>query len=336
MLRKFILIFLLIFFSAIYAQISLVGPMGFTVEVDTIDGNFALGLSDGRRLTFDYHYPWAGREVSHLNFMLDDTLYVTSEWILTPCHALDIGYYRESAYFDSTNAIISYDFSGVTLVEKLSIKVLSGLPVMRVCYKVTNERDELVRYGILLNLDITVNMDDNAPFEVDTILFSSGKIFEGDEMPYTLQFFERRITDPLIERFYLRLEDRIPDLLAIGRQSVFFSTCWDIDRESIIDRPYSDIGMVLRWNIMELAPGETDTCIFYAGLGAHWDVSFPILWRTLTSEFYARDCHLEPNPFEFTLEVTNYSSDTLDSLYACLTPDTMFFFSDDSSCKPIF
>jgi|GEM_PF-6656025 len=333
---KYLTAILLLFASVIFGQITIVGPMGFSVDADTTSGIIGFGLDDGRRLSFDFRAPWAGRESSHLTFLLNDTLYTTATW-LSGCPALSSRTYITSVSYDSTGISFRWDINGVTVIEEIRFGIILGMPGTYANYIVINNREAPINFGLLLNIDVLINTVDNVVFEADSVMFSSGKIFTGEGIPYTIQFHEHRGGGGLIGRLLTSVSGRRASLIAVGRQSVFYSVCWDISPDAIVDRPFSDVGMVMRWDSRSLNPLEADTLGFFYGVGNIWGAPHPVLWSSPDPEFYGENCTLQPNPFEFQIKILNlHFGEAIDSITVCLNLDTLFFFDRDSSCKLVY
>ncbi len=329
-MRKIWLIVLLLP-CTLFAQVAITGPLGYTVQLDTLRGYFGFGSTNCGRLSFDYNSPWAGRESSHLNMLINDSLYTQASWLVS-CPAELLCDYLAGWERTDSSLTISWRVNELNISLTLQLVFINYMPGTFIIIKAVNERAEAVNCGFLLNLDALIGTNDSPDFIVDSVPYSSGKVFTGDEIPEEVIFSGSDPGECIVQTLFRQLEPP-PSLLAIGRQSVFAGTCWELDPRFIEALPFSDIGFLIRWDPYEIPPGDSLVVGYFHGLLTEGDDS-PVVWWYAPPSFYPEDCRLLPNPFEICLRLTPNFDRSLDSLSLCLDGlHEWLYLSADSACR---
>ena len=114
-------------------------------------------------------------------------------------------------------------------------------------------------------LDVDVNNRDFAPFRIDSEVFTKGRVYEGNDIPYTWQALDKIIDPGLVAYGRLRGTGNDPDIVQFGRYQGMSETPWSyaVDPEAEND----DSAVAVKWLPKPLAPGESRSFVTYYGIG---------------------------------------------------------------------
>ncbi|HDR90931.1 MAG TPA: hypothetical protein ENN75_01645, partial [candidate division Zixibacteria bacterium] len=89
------LLFIILLPIVLLGQYAITGPGGLVIQLDTLDCFFGIGdtVGAGRRLMFDFRYPWE-RGNSSFAVMIDSVVYNNTLWLSAVCGHTHLRPYR--------------------------------------------------------------------------------------------------------------------------------------------------------------------------------------------------------------------------------------------------
>ena|GEM_PF-5265224 len=267
-------------------------------------GCFNIGTVNNIPLTFNFpSFPYT----SHTNFYIDGNMYSSVSDI-----GLNQMNVKSSPDLVGNTIICSWEVQNVTIEQRLTpeaYSVVSGAIFIQ--YVLTNNDVSAHDVGLLLELDTKINNNDFAPIFTRDTYGTTEMQTVGSDVPDNYLAWERNdFNNPgLIVQGSLRGRGAVaPDVFIVGDWTRLNYVQWDYDP---IDIGYGDSALLLRWNPVRLAPGESRTIGTYFGI-TEVEISTGILNLLLYAPLrldIAND-HLSPNPFDVNLLINNSGSQT--------------------------
>jgi|GEM_PF-6293542 len=275
----------------------------------TQPGNFTCGIPSGPILLYGHPHPWSSGStirvdgLDHYNF--NRSTFGTE---VTPPADIDT----------VTNQGV-WDIDDVRVVQTL--KIVKGgsndLDTLKISYRLTNRGNSDHSVGVRIMLDTMLGQNDGAPFRVPAIgEVTYERELIGSAVPMYWEAFED-LTNPnsLKARGTLVENGKLPDRLVFAYWRHAYGSQWDyaIDPSVVVT---GDSAVMMYWNPITLAPGQSVTRTTYYGLS---DVSTTpggeIALSTLP-ELSLVNGGYAPNPFPVTVYISNTGSATLTGLTA--------------------
>ncbi|MFC1746945.1 FlgD immunoglobulin-like domain containing protein [Candidatus Neomarinimicrobiota bacterium] len=279
-----------------------VGNQYVNVFADDLSGQFTIGTADGRRLTYGYPSPGS---TSHTNFMLisgGDTTYYSNEFISGATN-LD----ADTSYMTPDSAIVHiFHIGDVVITQRLTPVGGEGVGSIWIQYELSNNSQNEVAVGVLLEIDTDIYGNDAAPLYTSYGAVTVETGFTAPGVPTYWQAFEDPAYDPayLIGQGILSGPGAVsPDYFVCGNWGYLYDVLWDYTPNGL---EYYDSAVLYRWNPIALSTGTSTTVGTYYGTGEA-TVSSGQLTAVLSapSELGIDNGNLSPNPFEVNLVVQN-------------------------------
>lgn len=328
-MRKLLLIILLP--VVLLGQYAITGPGGLVIQLDTLDGFFGIGdtVGEGRRLMFDYNYPWM-RSNSPFAVMIDSVVYNNTNWLSAMCSHNHLRPFRgpisTSTDGFTTQWNIPIDSTGeIIFTQKLRAVMIDDLPACEITYMAFNNHSIDHRIAFRQAIDVLVGTNDYAPMALGPSYSSIGDIIYFPEIPYFWMAFEESpgfAGEQVVARGLLRGLSVNPEVFAYGEYFYLNDDCWVPDTR-VIDDSYHDSGISLLWEEQQVSPEKTYQVTTIYGFGAAPEPGSEAMVMSLVPNSVGSACDSwAQNPFEAALMVYNISiADGIDSLRACIHLD---------------
>ncbi|MDZ7268630.1 MAG: gliding motility-associated C-terminal domain-containing protein [candidate division KSB1 bacterium] len=274
-------------------------------------GLFNIGTAQDQPLLFDFPAP---PQTSHLNLWLDGALY-SNDPLVTGLPNLPLA--QAPLLLPDGTIQCEYRVGQFALTQRLRPEQFSdttGAIFMQ--YLLTNYDTQAHQAGLLLELDTKINQNDATPFLTSAGYSRAEKVFAGAAVPdFYLAFEFGPDSSGLVAQGTLaRAHATRPDFLAIGDWINLSQVQWDYTPDTL---NFKDSALLLRWDPVPLAPGETRSLATYYGLG---DVQRAPGVLSLNLNMPARltcvNDSLAPNPFSVSLLVSNRGFSTAQQVVA--------------------
>ncbi len=294
-------------------------------------GLFSIGTAKNLSLLYDFPNP---DYRSHVNVWIDGRLY-SNEPGRTNLPGLTL--LQAPTLLSDSTLVCQYGFEGLRLEQRLRPEQYSdSTGALFLQYVLTNPTNNAHEVGMLLELDTKVNDNDKTPFLTNYGYRDDEVVFHGDSIPDFLQAFEKLPPDPgLVAKFTLTgAAATPPDFIAIGDWVNLSKAQWDYARSTV---PYNDSAVLLRWNPMRLAPGESRVLGTYYGLGEVTSRTDALTLSVLApARLLVQGDTLTPNPFSVSAFVTNTGFATAHNVRArLLLPTGLQLVAGESAIKEL-
>ncbi len=313
-MKKHIIIFTL--FSSVYfcfGQVSVVGPGGMVVQMDTTRGTIALGDTADNKLMFNFDYPWT-RSGNWLTFMCDSDGFSNSTdvaysygYTYLGSHSAGSGYWGGSV---SKEWNVPYGSGHLFFRITVTPIELDGAGVAKIALYAMNGDDEPHEIGAMFSMDTYIGDNDRAPLTTGTSLLSRCTILEDEEVPYFWQAYEESPSagcDQVIARGFLRgFGATPPNMFVLADLMYLWRQPWEIDT-SFVGNTYFDSAILIRWAKQSINPDKSATFITYYGFGRCDDESTSVMLISLVPGKLTPICTNIETPFEVAALIHNRS-----------------------------
>ncbi|MBS1913391.1 MAG: OmpA family protein [Bacteroidetes bacterium] len=232
------------------------------------DGRFTIGTGN-KRLMYGYPVPYS---TSHFVANVDGKFASNS-----PRFPHDVEYLTGTLYTKGAEASaqtkISFDFNDVHITQRLIPvdKDFKDVPVggwgqyYRIEYELTNTADATRSVGLALLIDTMIDDNDACQMDADGRRVADQTAFEHGNIPgEVLVYRVPGSTSDLAAVLVTQKGKAVkPDALYAGRWPYLHSVTWDV---SLASGSYTDSGLLLKWDLKPLAPGEKRVVATHYGL----------------------------------------------------------------------
>ncbi len=297
------------------AQLSSTGPGGIEIQMDTASGAFAVGDTLGRRITFNFNYPWS-RGGNFLVFAVDDSGY-TNMFGETRYGFNYIRIYPgEARYYLGTLSRdwrVSYGAGEFYFQISVTPVELNGAGMAKVVLYMFNGDAIPHDFGAMIGIDLKIGSNDRARFATGTSVLTEGTLLRDSDIPHFWQAFEVSPgagCDQVIGRGYLKgLDATPPDRFALGDLYFLQMSPWEIDT-TFVGQPYYDSAILMRWAKRRVNPDKDVKFVTYIGFGRCVPPDEEILLMPLIPSRLRPMCDGVESPFEAAVLVHNVSLDS--------------------------
>jgi len=305
-------IVILVFAVSIFAQISVEGPSGIVIQMDTSKGLIAFGDTSGRKLTYNFDYPWT-RGGNFAVFAVDEAGFTNLPGEVMFGFENLSGNPGGSGYYMGTlskNWRVPHGAGALFFQISVTPVELDGAGVGRISLYIFNSDVIPHQIGGMLGIDLKIGNNDSPPLTTSTNVLSVGTLLNEDYMPYFWQAFEISPgagCEQVIARGYLKGLGAIsPDRFALGDLLFLGLHPWEFD-SSFIDVPYHDSAIILRWPKENVNPDKSVEFITYFGFGRCITSAMDILLFPMIPAELIANCDEIDAPFEAAVLVHNIS-----------------------------
>ena len=298
--------------SLSFAQIISTGPGGIEIQMDTASGAFAVGDTLGRRITFNFNYPWT-RGGNFFVFAVDDSGY-TNMFGETWCGFDYIRVFPGNSwyYLGTLNRDWRVPHGSGQFYFQISVTPveLNGTGVAKIVFYMFNGDDIPHNFGAMVGIDVKIGSNDRARFATGTSVLTEGTLLSDDDIPYFWQAFEVSPAagcDQVIARGYLKgLDATPPDRFALGDLYYLQRQPWEPE-STFIGVPYYDSAILMRWAKQRVNPDKDVRFVTYLGFGRCVPPGEDILLIPLIPAELRPRCDCIESPFEAAVMIHNVS-----------------------------
>ena len=294
-----------------FSQVSVEGPGGIVVQMDTARGRIALGDTAGNKLMFNFDYPWT-RSGNWLTFMCDSDAFSNSNDVVVSYGYSSLDSFSAGSGFGGGSVSKEWNipYGSGHLFFRLTVTPieLDGVGVAKIVLYVMNNDDASHFIGAMMSMDTYIGRNDRAPLATGTSLLDVCTIFEGDEIPYFWQAYEESPgagCDQVIGRGFLRgIGATPPDMFILGDLLYLWRQPWEVDT-SFEGYPYFDSAILIKWDKIRVNPDKSEMFITYFGFGKCEDDVSPVMLIPLVPGQLSSFCDDIETPFEVAALVHN-------------------------------
>ena len=248
---------LAILLPALAGALLAAGCTTFSGQVAREDGRFTIGVNN-HRLMYGYPVPYS---TSHFVVSVDGRY--ASNTPAFPADAVQYIYNRvvTEGTEGSARKIITYDFSGVEITQRLIPvdgnyqDVLPGQwgQYYRIEYDIVNRTDSAHSVGLMLLLDTMIEGNDASQMDADGTRVAKETRFAGASVPGEILVYEEPGNNRALVGTVVTAKGKAvkPDEIYIGGWPAYHKTVWDA---TATGSPYFDSAILMKWKPETLAP----------------------------------------------------------------------------------
>jgi hypothetical protein len=264
------------------------------------DGEFNIGTSDGRSLSFFYpSAPWSSNIIIAV-----DGLHYPLELVSRP--ACDGGATFDSWSNDGTSMVANFTLLGYIHVEVIHTPVLfsatAGAILTRTVVTNNDPTGATHSIGVLYEYDTTVDGDDAAQLYLGPNYVNVETCYDA---PFPAAYWDAiPASGSLVGRGTISGGQAVtPDHMAFGSWGAFYAVCWPY---TCSGNPYGDSSVLYWWDEQPVPSNGTRTVATYYGVGAQ-NVAPGNLRITVSQPPLECDrlAGVVPNPFQLLVDVAN-------------------------------
>jgi hypothetical protein len=296
---------------AAVAQVSVEGPGGLVVQIDTTRGTFALGSSTGSRLMFNYNYPW-DRSGNWITFGFDDSAFTNSNYIASTYHYGNLNHFSSGSGFSGATVTKSWivPLGSGQIYFSLTIKpiLIDGAGMAKIIMQAYND-DTVEHYiGGMMMLDIVTGTNDHAPLSTGTSVIRTGADLRELEVPYFWQAYEVSPAagcEQVVARGFLRgFGATQPSQFVLADYTILWEQSWEVDT-ALDGRPLDDSAILIKWNKERVDPRKSAIFITYYGFGNCSEERDSVILVPMVQGEMNANCSEVESPFEIAALVHN-------------------------------
>ncbi|MBN2544111.1 right-handed parallel beta-helix repeat-containing protein [bacterium] len=325
--------------AAVNAQVYIPHESGLQIAYDTTYGYFEFGFTDGRKLTNGYippSLPWVpGPSETHFVLRIDEFYFTYNPYYLDHYPGtFNINSYitSHSISYDPPEITTTWELStppifDLTLTQRLIPTYLDSAGQVRIEYEVSNTGGIVCDCALKLFIDMKTNGCDDPLIHTGSSVLNTGSVWYYPDIPIYYRGYETtppESSSVVVEGHLRHAYCTAPDAFAIGQTPGLSHCWWDFDSACSEDagfgEPYTNVGIMARWDRSLLLPGREKSYVTYYGLG-ETPIYEPGLLLTIPEiidiEMTGTD---HPGCFEISGVATNndYLTRNYNGVYVCL------------------